>query len=81
MDFFSLRGPPAYQTPIGLDASRGAPHQNQNLGKPPLSLGVSPVTVITFRDCIPNSALFHTQFHIHSTAVTGNVIYHTIFIH
>jgi hypothetical protein len=36
MDFFSLMGPPAYYTPIGLGASRGAPHQNQHLSRSPL---------------------------------------------
>jgi hypothetical protein len=36
IDVFSLRGPPAYYTSIGLGASRGAPHQNLHLGKSPL---------------------------------------------
>jgi hypothetical protein len=47
MDFFSLMGPPAYYTPIGLGASRGAPHQNQHLGRPPLFIYASGVTIPT----------------------------------
>jgi hypothetical protein len=39
MDFFSLGGPPAYQTAIGLGASWGSPCQNQYLGAPPIGLG------------------------------------------
>jgi hypothetical protein len=42
IDVFSLRGPPAYYTPIGLGATQGAPHQNLHLptrmaqrGRPP----------------------------------------------
>ena len=33
IDVFSLRGPPAYYTSIGLGTSRGALHQNQHLGR------------------------------------------------
>jgi hypothetical protein len=46
-------------------------------GSSPISLGGSPVSLVTFRGCIPNSALLRTQFHIHSTAFTGNLIHHT----
>jgi hypothetical protein len=40
IDVFSLRGLSAYYTSIGLGTSRGAPHQNQHLERPPL-LGLS----------------------------------------
>jgi hypothetical protein len=36
MDFFSLKGRPAYYTSIGLGASKGSPHQNQYLESPSL---------------------------------------------
>jgi hypothetical protein len=67
------QGSPAYQTLISLEASQRAPYQKSRC--------LSPVTVITFRNCISNSALFHTQLHIHSTAAIGNVTYHIIFMH
>jgi hypothetical protein len=43
-----------------------------------ISLSVSPVTLVTFRDYIPNSAPLHTQLHIHSTASNGNATHSTI---
>jgi hypothetical protein len=41
IDVFSLRGQPAYYTPIGLETSRGTPHQNQLLGSSPIDLSLS----------------------------------------
>jgi hypothetical protein len=53
---------------------------SKSASREPLTIGLggSPVTVVTFRSCIPNSTLFHTQLHIHSVAATDNATHHTI---